>query len=72
MWKQRDSASYSVRSYYTAQTLDPMRKTTPLSLASPSAIAPVFIPGCGEIDGSCAWDAFQQTVRAGIDSAFVQ
>ena len=72
MWKQRDSPSYSVRTFYTAQTLEQMRNATLLSLASPPAIAPVFIPGCGQVDGSCAWDAFQQAVRTGINSAFVK
>lgn len=72
MWKQRESAMYSVRTYYTAQTLDQMRMATPLSLASPPETAPVFIPGCGQADGSCAWGAFQKVVQTGIDSAFVQ
>jgi 4-phytase/acid phosphatase len=72
MWKQRDSALYFVRTYYTAQTLDQMRNATPLSLAHPPESAPVFIPGCGQADGSCAWEAFQQTLRSGIDSAFVK
>jgi 4-phytase / acid phosphatase len=72
IWKQRDFPSYSVRAYYTAQTLEQMRNATPLTLASPPAIAPVFIPGCGQADGSCPWDAFQQALQNGIDSKFVK
>ena len=72
MWKQRDSPSYSVRTYYTAQTLDEMRKATPLSLAQPPENVPVFIPGCGLADGSCAWADFQRAVRTAIDIAFVK
>lgn len=72
MWRLRGSPSYTVRTYYTAQTLDQMRNTTVLSLAQPPESVPVFIPGCGLPDGSCTWEAFQQTVQAGIDSAFVK
>jgi 4-phytase/acid phosphatase len=72
MWKQHGSASYSVRTYYSAQTLEQMRNATPLSLASPPAAAPVFIPGCGEADGSCAWKAFQHAVQTGTYSAFAK
>lgn len=72
MWKARESSSYSVRTYFTAQTLDQMRGVTPLSLAHPPESAPVFIPGCGQSDGSCPWGGFQQAIQAGIDSAFVR
>jgi 4-phytase/acid phosphatase len=71
MWKERGSTAYFVRTYYTAQTLEQMRASSSLTLASPPAVAPVFIPSCGLPDGFCAWDAFQTAVRAGIDSKFV-
>jgi 4-phytase/acid phosphatase len=64
--------AYSVRVFYTAQTLDQMRNATPLSLANPPERVPVFVPGCGRADGSCEWKTFQQAVRAGNDSTFVK
>ncbi|MGA2276560.1 MAG: histidine-type phosphatase [Terracidiphilus sp.] len=72
LWKSRSTGEYSVRTFYTAQTLDQMRNATPLSLQSPPERVPVFVPGCGQADGSCTWSAFQQTVQAGIDSTFVR
>jgi 4-phytase/acid phosphatase len=72
MWKQRGDASYYVRTYFTSQTLDQMRNATPLSLVHPPESVPVFIPGCGRADGSCEWEAFQQAIHRGIDSAFVR
>lgn len=72
LWKSSSGGAYSVRTYYTAQTLDQMRNATPLSLETPPERVPVFAPGCGRADGSCAWEAFQQTVEAATDSAFVK
>jgi len=71
LWKKRGAEDYSVRTFYAAQTLDQMRNATPLSLANPAERVPVFVPGCGQADGSCRWDAFQRTVQAAIDPAFV-
>jgi 4-phytase/acid phosphatase len=72
LWKKGDPASYFVRSYYTAQTLDQMRNAVPLSLTSPPESVPIFIPGCGQADGTCAWSAFQQVMEAATDSAYVK
>jgi 4-phytase/acid phosphatase len=72
LWRGRGTARYFVRTFYTAQMLDQMRNSTPLSLANPPERVPVFIPGCGQADGSCGWDAFQQTVRGEMDPAFVK
>lgn len=72
LWKSRGTGEYSVRAYYTAQTLDQMRNATPLSLRSPPERVPVFVPGCGQGDGSCAWKAFQQTVRTAALAPFVE
>jgi 4-phytase/acid phosphatase len=71
LWKRHGTSRYSVRTFYTAQTLDQMRNSTPLTPGNPPDWVRVFLPGCGQADGSCEWDAFQQAVRAGIDSAFV-
>jgi 4-phytase/acid phosphatase len=72
LWKIRDTGEYSVRTFYEAQTLDQMRNGTPLSVKTPPERVPVFVPGCSQADGSCTWNAFQQTVRAGYSSAFVE
>lgn len=56
-------AGYTVRTWFTAQTLDQMRTASPLSLAAPPERVPVFIPSCGNATGDCTWDAFQQSIR---------
>jgi 4-phytase / acid phosphatase len=72
IWQQPGSADYSVRTFYTAQTLDQMRNLTPLSLATPPEREAVFVPGCSRADSSCPWSAFQSTVRAGLDAGSVR
>jgi 4-phytase / acid phosphatase len=70
--KNRGTGAYSIRTYYTAQTLDQMRNSIALSLATPPERVPVFVPGCGQADGSCAWDSFRKTLLTATDSAFVK
>lgn len=72
LWKEQGAENYSVRSYFTAQTLEQMRHATPLSLAHPPERVPVFLPGCSKADFSCTWGAFQQTIRDSINPAFVK
>jgi 4-phytase / acid phosphatase len=67
VWRE-GSGDYSLRTYYTAQTLDQMRNATPLTLETPPERSLVFVPGCSRADGSCAWGAFQSAVRAGFDA----
>jgi 4-phytase/acid phosphatase len=71
LWKKRGTSDYSVRTFYTAQTLDQMRTAAPLSLQSPPDRAPVFVPGCSQADYSCEWNGFQQAISAGTNSRFV-
>ena len=70
LWSKNDQPKYSVRVYYTAQTLDQMRNATPLSLASPPERVPVFVPGCSQADRSCDWGAFEAKLKAVVDPAF--
>ena len=63
---EKEAGDYSVRTYITAQTLDQMRNTTPLSLATPPEREAVFVPGCSGADSSCGWSAFQTTVHAAL------
>ncbi len=72
LWKTPGKEEYSVRTYYTAQTLDQMRNATPLSLQNPPEHVPVFLPGCSRADFSCGWEAFQKSLHAGIDPMFVK
>ena len=67
-------AGYQVRAYYTAQTLEQMRNLAPLTPAAPPARANLFVPGCSQPGPGfpCDWNAFQQTVSAVIDPAFVE
>jgi len=69
LWQEGSASDYSVRAYYTAQTLDQMRNATPLSLVNPPDRAPLFIPGCSKADASCSWDTFRPAVREAIDAA---
>jgi 4-phytase/acid phosphatase len=72
LWKNRGTDEFQVRTFYEAQTLDQMRNATPLHLQSPPERVPVFLPGCGQADGSCNWKAFQRTVEAAVSSSFVK
>jgi len=71
LWKSIKS-EYSVRTYYTAQTLDQMRNLSPLSLDSPPERVAVFVPGCSRADASCSWSEFSRTVRSAIGQDLVR
>jgi 4-phytase/acid phosphatase len=72
LWRAAGGA-YTVRTYYTAQSLEQMHQATPLSLSNPPGKAPVFVPGCstGAEGFACDWPAFERTVAGAIDPAFV-
>ena len=72
LWKKRGAEDYSVRTFYTAQTLDQMRNATPLSLGNPPDRVAVFVPGCSRADQSCAWSDFEAAIQAGINPAFTK
>ena len=62
LWQGKNS-QYSVRAYYTAQTLEQMRDSVVLTPASSPAIAPLFIPGCSKADFSCSWNDFSDLLK---------
>jgi 4-phytase / acid phosphatase len=68
--QSQSTGEYIVRASYVAQTLDQLRNQTALTLATPPASAPVFIPGCS--DGSatldCSLTNFVKLVNDAIDS----
>jgi 4-phytase/acid phosphatase len=68
LWQNGGTSKFSVRLFYTAQTLDQMRNITPLTLENPPERVPVFVPGCSRADGSCDWSAFQSLVHATIST----
>ncbi|MGA2572427.1 MAG: histidine-type phosphatase, partial [Terracidiphilus sp.] len=71
LWRPRSGGEPFVRLAYTAQTLEQMRKTQPLTPANPPAEAPIFVPGCSRADLSCTWDGFSAAARQAIDPAWV-
>jgi 4-phytase/acid phosphatase len=72
VWQKKGTTDATVRTYYTAQTLDQMRNGTPLTFATPPERVAVFVPGCSGADAACAWSGFQSTVRAAIDADSVR
>jgi 4-phytase/acid phosphatase len=65
---------YFVTTCYMAQTLEQMRNALPLTLDSPPATAPVFVPGCSQAAPSmpCTWKAFRETVESKLDTSMVK
>lgn len=62
-----ESDGYKVRLYYTAQTLDQMRKAQKLTAANPAERAPVFVPGCSGSDMACSLADFSRVVSQSIN-----
>ncbi len=71
LWRSRADSKPFVRVEYTAQTLEQMRKTVPLTPANPPDEAPIFVPGCSRTDLSCTWEGFSAAMRQAIDPASV-
>jgi len=67
LWRHRTSGEYEVRTYFTAQTLEQMRTSKPLTLDSPPERVAVFIPGCSRADLSCSWSDFSTSMSQAID-----
>ena len=70
LWRS-DAGGAFVRLAYTAQTLEQMRYTQPLTPANPPTEAPIFVPGCSRRDLSCTWNDFSATMRQATDPAYV-
>lgn len=71
VWRSGDGGWPSVRVEYSAQTLEQMRQTQVLSDTNRPAVAPVFIPGCSQQDGSCTWEGFSAAMRSAIDPGYI-
>jgi 4-phytase/acid phosphatase len=71
LWRKQSTGSYSVRTYYAAQTLEQMRSASSLTQDNPPQRVAVFLPGCSQEDSSCSWQSFVKTVDQAIDPRFV-
>ena len=73
LWQQPDTAQYFVRAQYLAQTLDQMRRATPLSMAAPPAEQDVTVAGCesATVNQGCSWKTFKESLQKAIDKRFV-
>ena len=64
---------FVIRTYYMSQSLEQIRNLSPLTLESPPAIAPIFIPGCS--GAGPGFDAplgkFEDLLHRVIDPKFV-
>jgi 4-phytase/acid phosphatase len=58
VWRDHSAGSYSVRTYFTAQTLDQMRDSASLGETQAPARVPVSVPGCSREDMSCDLHSF--------------
>jgi 4-phytase/acid phosphatase len=58
VWHNRSIGDHFVRAYFTAQTLEQMRGSNPLTTEQVPERVPVFIPGCSGEDMSCDLHGF--------------
>ena len=68
VWRDRSTGKVSVRTYFTAQTLEQMRSAIPLSATQVPARVPLFIPGCSRSDLSCNLHEFLALLNPKIHS----
>lgn len=64
LWQDQSSSLYTVRLFFSAQSLDQMRNATPLTLENPPERVPLFVPACSRANMSCDWLGFESTLRA--------
>jgi 4-phytase/acid phosphatase len=69
--QSQSTGEYIVRASYIAQTLDQLRNRTALTLNTPPASAPVFIPGCSTHNATfdCSLAKFMVLAKQVIDPA---
>ncbi len=67
--QSRSTGDFVVRTVYITQTMDQLRQRSPLTLAAPPAVAPVFIPGCSTQNATfdCPLDHFIRAVKRAVD-----
>jgi len=71
--RRQHDGQFVIRAYYLSQDLGQIRSLSPLTLETPPAIAPIFIPGCSE--AGPGFDAplgkFEDLLHRVIDPKFV-
>lgn len=72
LWRSRTDHQYTVRTYYTAQTLEQMRTARTLTLSEPPARANLYLPGCSDEKLSCDLDKFIAAMNQAIDPAYAK
>jgi len=67
--QSQNTGEYIVRASYIAQTLDQLRNQTALTLTTPPASAPLFIPGCSTRNATldCPLGTFVSVAKHAID-----
>jgi 4-phytase/acid phosphatase len=67
--QSQGTGEYLVRTTYVSQTLDQLRNQTGLTLTTPPAMGPVFIPGCSVRNATfdCPLSGFVRVARHAID-----
>jgi 4-phytase / acid phosphatase len=67
--QSQNTGAYVVRASYVAQSLDQLRNRTAMTLGTPPARAPVFIPGCSVRNATfdCPLAKFVEVARRAID-----
>jgi len=65
LWRSATGV-WSLRVYFTAQTLEQMRDSQVLTMKNPPVRVPVFVPGCSTADLSCPFKAFAAVVQRAI------
>ncbi len=67
--QSQSNGEYIVRTSYITQTMDQLRNQTGLTLTTPPAIGPVFIPGCSVRNATfdCSLASFVRVARHAID-----
>jgi 4-phytase/acid phosphatase len=63
LWQDQSSSQYTVRLFFSAQSLDQMRSATPLTLENPPERVPIFLPACSRASMSCDWLGFESRIR---------
>jgi 4-phytase/acid phosphatase len=71
LWKASGTEDYSVRTYFSAQTLEQMRYASKLTVENPPRRVPLFLPGCSEQNFACPWPEFVKTLNHAIDVHYV-
>ena len=63
------TGEFLVRTVYITQTMDQLRDRTPLTLAAPPAVVPVFVPGCSIHNATfdCPLEYFVRAIGRVVD-----